>query len=99
MATFFCQAMGVNAYWFINNKTVSAEGNGFEPQGREWIFNKAVDLDTHTNRQHIYNLTVKIPSDIANNNTDIKCVGVIHDPAYSAPAFLIIKGMYHIVHL
>lgn len=92
MATFFCQATGVNAYWLIKGETVPANGDD-DFKGRGWIFEEAIDLDTDGARSNVHNLTLKVPSDIDNNNTEIRCAGVIHAPAVSDTAFLIIKGI------
>ena len=96
MATFFCQASGAAVFWSINNETVRPEGSQVLKM-KGWVFEET--LDHLENRQNIHNLTMKIPSDISYNNTNIKCAGVIHGVAVSAPAFLIIRGMYIIVHV
>lgn len=90
-ATFFCQAVGNDAYWSINGRTVPSEGNSsLREQG--WTFNETLVEDPGV-RHNIHNMTLRIPSKIEFNNTRILCIGVIHDPEYSVPAFLIIKGI------
>ena len=62
-----------------------------------WIFEEMIHV-TLENRENVHNMTLKIPSDISYNNTNIKCIGGVHSGAFSDPAFLIIRGMYNIVH-
>ena len=91
-ANFFCQAVGINAYWLIDGDTVPALGNN-DWKGKGWMFNEIVDPDTTGERRNIHNMTLQIPSNTDFNNTRIQCLGVIHDPAVSDPVFLIIKGI------
>lgn len=95
-ATFFCQASGAAVVWIVNNSTVLPEGNQ-TLKNKGWIFSETIDY--HDRRENVHNLTMKIPSDISYNNTNIKCAGGIHGVAFSDPAFLIIRGMYNIVHV
>ena len=57
-----------------------------------WRFNETIIVDTILERNNIHNLTLQIPSRIKFNNTKISCLGSVHDPAISDPAYLIIKG-------
>lgn len=92
-ATFFCQAVGANAFWLINNNTVVPEGNS-ELIGKGWIFNETLIQGQQNN---IHNLTLMVPPVADFNNTEIRCIGAIHDPAYSDTVFLIIKGAYLLI--
>lgn len=92
-ATFFCQAVGINAFWSINGETLPAHGNANWTR-KGWTFHEIVDEDFFGERDNIHNMTLQIPSNIEFNNTQIVCIGVVHDPAFSDPAFLIIKGTY-----
>jgi hypothetical protein len=90
-ATFFCQTVGIDAFWTINDMTVFANGNS-NLRGKGWRFNATLTPDTMFERNNIHNLTLQIPSHIEFNNTKIRCVSIIHDPAASDPVYLIIKG-------
>lgn len=57
-----------------------------------WRFNEILIPDTMFERKNIHNLTLQIPSRIEFNNTKIRCVSSVHDPAVSDPVYLIIKG-------
>lgn len=92
-ATFFCQAVGIDAFWSIDNGIVPGHGNS-TLKGKGWIFNETLILDTAIERRNIHNLTLHIPSNIEFNNTKIQCVSSVHDPAVSDPAYLIIKGTH-----
>ena len=93
-ATFFCQATGINVFWLINGETVVAAGDTTRIN-RGWIFNEVVD---HSQSDNVHNLTMEIPARIENNNTRVQCVGVIHDPVVSDPAYLIMKSELNCVH-
>ena len=93
MATFFCQAVGIDAFWSIDDGIVPGHGSN-TLIGKGWIFNETLILDTAIERKNIHNLTLHIPSNIEFNNTKIRCVSSVHDPAVSDPAYLIIKGTY-----
>ena len=92
-ATFFCQASGINVYWLINDAAVEGTGNA-DLKLIGWIFNETIDYDTDGERNNIHNLTLQIPSIIANNSTKVRCAAVIHNPELSDPAYLLIKGMF-----
>ena len=88
---FFCQASGANVYWYINGETVFAEGDA-KRINQGWIFSEVVDHNVERQSENVHNLTVEIPAIMANNNTRVQCVGVIHDPAFSDPAYFIVKS-------
>ena len=90
-ATFFCQATGANVYWSINGETVFAEGDA-KHINQGWIFTEDVNHNVQRQSENVHNLTMEIPTTLANNNTRVQCVGVIHDPAFSDPAYLIVKS-------
>lgn len=72
--------------------TVFADGNStLREMG--WRFNQTLILDTTFERNNIHNLTLQIPSRIKFNNTKIRCLGSVHDPAISDTVYLIIKGI------
>ena len=91
-ATFFCQAVGIDAFWSINDATVLAHGNS-DLINKGWRFNETLVPDTAYERDNIHNLTLQIPSNIEFNGTKIRCISSVHDPAYSDPVYLIIKGI------
>ena len=76
----------------INGATVPAQGNN-EWIGQGWSFEEIVVPDTTGERRNIHNMTLEMPSNVEFNSTRIQCIGVIHDPAFSDPVFLIIKGI------
>ena len=84
MATFFCQASGVNAFWLINGTTVESEGS-HDLKRMGWEFE----------RNNVFSLTlqIQIPAVVAFNNTKIGCVSVINSPGVSDSAYLIIQSM------
>jgi hypothetical protein len=90
-ATFFCQAVGIDAFWTINDMTVFASGSSTLRE-KGWRFNETLILDNIFERNNIHNLTLQIPSHIEFNNTKIRCISAVHDPAASDPVYLIIKG-------
>ena len=90
-AMFFCQATGINVFWLINDETVVAEGDETR-KGNGWIFNEIVDHNVERQSENVHNLTMEIPARMEYNNTKVRCVGVIHDPAVSDPVYLIMKS-------
>ena len=94
MATFFCQTVGIDAFWSINDETVLAHGNS-DLINRGWRFNETLIPDVLIEHNNICNLTLQIPSNIEFNNTKIYCISSVHDPAISDPVYLIIKGIIH----
>ena len=92
MATFFCQASGVNSFWLINGTTVEGDGSRVLKQmGMNFI--ECIDLDFEFERNNVFSLTLQIPTVIAFNNTNIRCTSVINSPGVSGFAYLIIQGM------
>ena len=89
-ATFFCQASGVNVFWIINGETVLADGDE-TLMSKGWTFSEVIDHSVQRQTENVHNLTVEIPAVMEFNNTKVQCAGVIHDPAASAPAYLIMK--------
>ena len=93
-AAFFCQAVGVTSYWSVNGTTVERHGN-YDLKARGVLF---TSTEQHlTNPVKLFNMTISLPSSIEFNNTEIRCVAVIHQAAVSQPVSLVVNGMTLII--
>ena len=95
-ATFFCQAAGVSSYWSINGTTVGAHGNGYFKSKGVMFTSTPQHVESSVN---VHNMTLIFPISVEFNNTEIRCVAVVHHAAWSEPVFLIIKSMCHAIVL
>ena len=72
--TFYCEAVGLSAFWGINSSTV--DDDGAEPwNSMGFTFTKVVDHDNSMmGTQNIHHNTLGVPALMDRNNTIISCV-------------------------
>ena len=93
--TFYCDAVGVNAFWQINESTVQDEGD-IQWTDKGFIFEPNVKFNLVDNNRHIYHNTLSVPSQKELNSTIIGCftINQQHQPVLSDEIEIIVMGEY-----
>ena len=92
--SFYCDAVGINAFWGINSSTVNDEG---EPIWTEkgFTFDMNITYDPMGN-EHFHHNTLQVVSHMEHNNTVITCavLDTSHVPLRSDTITIIIMGKF-----